>query len=338
MKIWWLFFMLGFCCKTACPLGYNCISNKFRIPIEQSKWRIIYSFNCEPTTSPNPIFQVVNGSSLIEYNEVDLSPNVFTAVPVNQLCDFKYTYLVDLSFNKLNSFDSTFITLKCLSYLKNLDLSNNFISTALTADIFDDQLASQIQSLNLSFNQIPSVETALFIRANNTARFPHLTYLGLAKNSLKEFDLLWPLALPSPRLKVDLKLNRIEKLINQLNKSFKDKLFQYDMTGDRHLDATTNSLQTFSDDNLLIYGIQSAKDFRAFLNKISNYDFRQSNLARVFICYCPPSGLFTVTWYKAFSHMIDLNRPIYQLYCSGSATNINVFNFSCHDVCKNSSK
>jgi hypothetical protein len=104
------------------------------------------------------------------------------------------------------------------------------------------------------------------------------------------------------------------------------------MTGYRRVDVTTNSLQYLDDTNILQYGLYNAKDMRDFLIKISNYDFRQSNLVRTFICYCPPYGLLTVSWYKQIASQLDTTRPIFQLYCKEYSNLVYVFNFPCNVI------
>ena len=102
------------------------------------------------------------------------------------------------------------------------------------------------------------------------------------------------------------------------------------MTGFRHVDITTNSLQYLDDSNMLQYGLLNEYDMRDFLMKISNYDFRQSNLVRTFICYCPSYGLNTVRWYKQVSNQLDTSLPIFQLFCKEFPNLVYVFNFPCN--------
>ena len=128
-----------------------------------------------------------------------------------------------------------------------MDLSNNLIASPLMETDFEDNFAMQIQSLNFSMNRIPFIETKLFIRNDGTSRFTNLRYLNLANNNVKEFDLLWPLLLPSPSILIDLKQNPFEVLTNQMRLSFTDLLFNNPMIGHRYLDATDNKLKYFSD-------------------------------------------------------------------------------------------
>ena len=259
-----------------------------------------------------------------------MAPNYYDKVPSTQLCLFANVYLVNMSNNVLTTLQQSLTTLNCLTFLNTLDFSSNQIKTALSASDFDDTLAAKLVFLNLNNNKIPSIETATFLKSDGSSRFPKLIYLGLSNNMIKAFDLLWPLSLPSPALQVDLKNNPIDALKNELNRQFTDSSFSYAISGNsRFVDVTNNNLQTLSDYNLLKYRIKTAADFKTFLNKVSNYDFRQSNLVPTIFCYCPPNGLFTNTWYTTFSSSLaNANSPIYKLYCS-NMVNMYIFGFSC---------
>lgn len=105
------------------------------------------------------------------------------------------------------------------------------------------------------------------------------------------------------------------------------------MTGYRRVDITTNSLQYLDDSNMLQYGLFNADDMRDFLIKLSNFDFRQSNRVRTFICYCPPSyGLLTVSWFHQISSQLDMTAPIFQIYCKDYPNLVYVFDFPCDNA------
>lgn len=237
-----------------------------------------------------------------------------------------------MSYNYLSSLRNAFVDLRCLTALSYIDFSNNLIATPIMASDFDDAFAAQIGSLNLTKNLIPAIESRAFLRLDGTSRFPDLTYLGLAHNRIKDFDLLWPLTLPSPILTVDVKFNPIARLVNQFGFGYSNSIFRYNMTGHRRVDLTTNSLQYLDDSNMLQFGLFSANDMRDFLHKIANYDLRQSNRVRTFICYCPTYGLLTVHWYRQFSDQVDKSAPIFQLYCKEYPYLVYVFDFPCN-VC-----
>ena len=331
MKLSWAIAFLILCWgKYILTLKDNCTVNKLKIPTDPTNIRTIYQYSCSNIKYFYPFFPAIKGSFEAEYNEVDLSPNFYAILPVNQLCNFKYVYLLDMSFNLLTNLSYAFVHLKCLSSLVSVDFSNNLISSPIRAIDFDDSLAAQLQFINLSNNKIPSIETSAFINKDGSSRFLKLFYLNLARNSIKELDILFPLTIPDPSLKIDLHLNPIEKLVNQMNRSFSDAVFSYDMTGFRVLDATNNKLQYLDDSNLLQYGLNNQDDLQTFLNKISNYDLRQSNLVRTFICYCPPQGLKTVSWYKSFASLIETIYPIFQLYCSNFERSIYILDFPCN--------
>jgi len=310
----------------------NCTVNKFRIPVSARHIRTIFQYSCPLLSwreSTEPILPSIGNAQPYEFNEMDLSQNVFSSLPFEQLCTFKYIYMLNMSSNLIQNLTGGFINLKCLASLTNLDLSKNLISTALLPTDFDDGFASRLQIFNLENNKISNIQTSVFIKKDGTSRFPNLYYLNLAKNLIKKFDLLWPLTLPSPNLFIDLKMNPIGELVNQMGQSFKNPSYIYDMIGNRYVDVTTNRLQFLDDSNLMQYGLQDSRDFRQFLNKISNYDFRQANYVRTFICYCPSGGLYTVEWFKNISFSLDLNCPIFQLFCSNFQTPIYIFNFPC---------
>jgi hypothetical protein len=315
----------------------NCTSNNITISYNSSYTRKIFQFNCYSTA---PVTQMVNPSiplifqpnQTLEYNEVDLSPNRFIVIPFTSLCQLSLIHTLDMSANLLTSLNGLYELGTCLTRLESIDLSNNYITTKFTSSLFDDQFASQLKSLNLSNNRIESVESRAFIKRDGTSRFPVLSYLGLAKNLIIHFDLLWPLTLPASNLLVDIKFNQIETLVNELNMTFGDPMFNNPMKNGRYVDATTNKMQYMDDTNLLQYGLSTPNDFYTFLDLISNYDFRQSNLVPTFICYCPPKGLWTVYWYQGFaSHVYNTSLPIYNLFCS-NYDNKYIFDFPCEVI------
>ena len=58
----------------------NCRIDKVEIPLFRS--RIILTFECYSGIDYNPTIPIDNGSDQREYNELDLSPNLFTELPV----------------------------------------------------------------------------------------------------------------------------------------------------------------------------------------------------------------------------------------------------------------
>jgi hypothetical protein len=296
----------------------NCTSSSIRIAYNSTFFQQIFNFQClgNVLVNANPIFPQSLLSNPDIFNEIDLSPNLYTAVPITQLCAFRFVYKLDLSSNQITSLTNVFRQLSCMNALTSIDFSNNFINSPLLASDFSDTLASQLVSINLTNNRIPSIQSAVFIKNDGTSRFPKLTYLGLASNLIQQLDLLWPLSLPSANLFVDLKTNPIETLVNQLRVSFNQAAFQNGMTGNRRLDASNNRLQYLNDGNLLQYGLQTVDDFYTFITRLQNYDFRQTNLVRTFLCYCPSTGSQTVSWFMSIKPFLNLTYPIYKLYCS----------------------
>lgn len=134
-----------------------------------------------------------------------------------------------MSHNYIGSLRNAFVDLGCLNMLSHIDFSYNLISTPLLASDFDDAFASQIGSINLTGNLIPAIESRAFLRLDGSSRFPELTYLGLAHNRIRDFDLLWPLTLPSPILNIDLKINPITRLVNQFGYGYSNEVFRFDI-------------------------------------------------------------------------------------------------------------
>lgn len=303
----------------------NCIVEKVELPVTPIK-RVILRFECFPGTDSNPSLPTAAGSSPTEFNEMDLSPNFYFSLPYTQLCLFTNVYSLNMSSNSLTSLTDAFKGISCMSALTTIDFSNNFISSPLVASDFDDSIAARLVTLNLNSNQIPSVDSNAFIKSDGTTRFPNLVSLNLANNLIKQFDLLWPMALPQPALRVNLRNNKIDTLTNPTSRSYSDALFVA-MTSGRSVDVTNNPLTTLSDSNLLQYKVNSADGFKQFLNKLSNYDFRQTSNA--FTCSCPSGGLYTVFWYQSISASISpKTAPIYALVCSNIANNY-LFDFPC---------
>ena len=292
----------------------NCILQK----VQNSPITIIFSYKCSPPTQINPAFPT-GGSSPTEFTQLILSPNVYTIVPISDLCQFSNINLLDLSSNAITSTTGLFKSLKCLTSLKTISLANNNIQSSLLSTDFDDTFSSQLQNIDFSNNQIPFIESGVFLKSDDTSRFINLGYLNLKNNQIRQLDLLWPLTIPSTPLFVDLSTNPINTLVNGFNKSY-SSIFSYPVTGFRNVVIQNNQLQAFSDSNLLQYGLQSLSDLSRFLNQISNYDFRINNASNssTIICTCPPLGLQTVSWYKQLLAQSSINTAaiINKLYCS----------------------
>lgn len=292
----------------------SCILQK----VQNSPTDVIFSYQCSQITPVNPTFPT-GGSNPSEFTQLNLSPNVYTSVPLVDICNFTNIYSLDMSANLITSITGLFAKLKCLTKLVKISLASNNIQTGLISTDFDDSLSGQLQYIDLSNNQIPSIDSNVFIKSDGTNRFINLQYLSFKNNQIKQFDLLWPLTIPSTPLLVDLSSNPIYNLINGFNKSY-SSIFSYPVTGARSVLIQSNQLQTFSDSNLLQYGLKSSADLGLLLGKISNYDFRQSNSSNLssIICSCPFSGLQTVSWYKQLLALSSINTGalINQLYCS----------------------
>ena len=166
-------------------------------------------------------------------------------------------------------------------------VSNNRISTPLLKSDFDDKFAEQLISIDLSNNQIPSIDSNLFFKSDGTSRFKTLNYLNLGYNHISTFDMLLALTIPNSNLNFLVNSNPIYTLVNQLNLPYTDSRFAYAGVGNRVINVTSNVLATFSDSNLLQYGLNNQKDLKHFLNKIANYDLRQAlNTVQLTIKMC----------------------------------------------------
>ncbi len=327
---WLLHSHPGLLCSESTVIPGNCTINKFKIPLQFNVMKTIFQFSCYTNTLVNPVFPTLPNSYPNEYNELDLSPNFFTEIPTKQICPYKYVQVLDLSSNLISNLSGVF-DLKCLTSLSQVDLSNNLIEGALEQHHFDDIFAGQLQSLNLSINRLTSIETKTFLNRKGDRRFLNLRYINLANNLIREFDLLWPLLLPSPSMLIDLKRNPIATLTNQLRLSYDDLLLDNPITGYRYLDATDNNLTHIDDSNLIQYGLKNATDFERFLLKIANYDLRSVYSSSRLFCYCDHMGQVTIDWYRNFSTAIGDTRryPIFQLACSNFKEKMFIFDFPC---------
>ncbi len=188
------------------------------------------------------------------------------------------------------------------------------------------------KELDLKNNLIPYVETLVFVNEDGTSRFPNLEYLNLANNRMIFFDLLFPLTMPSPKLKIEATSNPINKLNNTVNLNYALSFFSYAVVGNRSVDLRGNQLTVFDDSNLLQYGLQSANDLQVFLYRISNYDLRQMNSQSIIVCSCSGGSKLTSIWYADLlsKNLVDNSTLISKLYCSNQGQEKTfVLDFSC---------
>lgn len=128
--------------------------------------RVIFRFQCTSGNIQDPIIPLQT-SIPVEFNELDLSPNLFTSVPISQICQFANLYQLDLSYNSITNTSGAFARLgTCLTQLAQLDLSHNLIATPLLASDFSDDIAARLTSLNFAYNFISSIDSAVFYRAD----------------------------------------------------------------------------------------------------------------------------------------------------------------------------
>ncbi len=187
------------------------------------------------------------------------------------------------------------------------------------------------QRLDLQNNQIPYIDTLLFVNSDNTSRFPNLQFINLANNSIVIFDLLFPLTIPSSQMSLNASLNPIGTLKNTRNLNFNLPIFAYPVVNNRNVNLSGNVLTKFDDSNLLQYGLQNPTDLQGFLNKISNYNLLQVNGQSLFICNCPNGSQLTSIWYADLlnKQLVSMSTSISQLYCSNIGTSVYVLNFNC---------
>ena len=290
--------------------------------------QVIFYFQCYSPAPSNQVFPIGAGSlgSIpSEYTQFIMSPNTFTTLPTTNICSFTSVYLLDISYNQLTSITGLFQTLKCLVSLTTLVASNNRISTALSQSDFDDTFAEQLISIDLSNNQIPLIDSNLFFKSDGTSRFRNLNYFNLGYNHIIQFDILLPLTIPTSILNFLVNSNTIYTLVNQLNVPYTDSRFAYPAVGNRVINITSNVLTTFSDSNLLQYGLNNETDLKIFLNKIANYDLRQASNNTGVKCACSGSTDVIPTWYRSLlsTASINLSDNINKFNCS--TYNQNVF-------------
>jgi hypothetical protein len=185
-------------------------------------------------------------------------------------------------------------------------------------------------SIQLQNNQIPYIDTLLFVNSNGSSRFPNLRLIDLSNNSILVFDLLFPLTIPSMQMVLDASLNPIRSLGNFEGLTYNLPEFSYAVVNGRSVNLANNKLTAFDDTNLLQYGLQSENDLQAFLYRISNYDLRQLNGQSTIKCNCPNGSQSTSIWYAdLLAKQLVSNSTISQLYCSNIGTNVFVLNFNC---------
>jgi hypothetical protein len=245
MKVYSLGICICWLCLLFKPTLETCSASQLPL-ITNRNYRNIFIYQCYADTvsieksrigvAEQPTIPETYLKQATQYTELNLSPNLYTSLPISYLCQFKYITALDMSMNQLNSLQNAFITLNCLTALNSINFSSNFIASPILASDFDDNFAAQIQSLNLTNNSISYIESRAFLTSDGTrSRFPQLTYLGLALNKIKVFDVLWPLTIPSSNLQIDMKINPITTLENEFGLTFNNILFAYDMTGNRHV-------------------------------------------------------------------------------------------------------
>ena len=281
----------------------------------------IFYYRCYPPTSNPPFVSITSYGSLpTEFTQLILNPNTYSTLPILDICSYTNINLLDVSNNQLTSVTGVFQSLSCLASLTTLVMANNFITSPIKQSDFSDSIAQQLVSLDLSYNQVQSIDSNVFIKSDGTNRFKNLQYLSLKNNQIMQFDLLWPLTIPPSILNVDFSSNLINSLVNGLSLSYSATVFAYPMAGNRNVNLQNNSLSTFSDSNLLQYGLTSANDLNLFLKKLANYDLRKNSQSSTssIVCTCPSSGSQLVTWYKQLLASGSINLPdvVNQLYCS----------------------
>ena len=310
-----IYIIIKFLINEAASQYSNC--NISRVQYGAAQPQVIFEFQCFSPTSNDPPFPT-GGSLPSEFNQLLMSPNMYTSLPTANICQFINVIRLDVSFNLLTSIAGLFQRLKCLVQLTTLIISNNFISSALVQSDFDDTLSQQLVWLDFSNNQISSIDTKLFFKSDGTSRFSSLQYLNLAFNNIVQFDMLMPLTIPNNNINFSLNSNPVNTLINQLNASYNDIIFAYPAIGNRIVSITNNALTVLDDTNLLQYGLTSRIDLELFLNKIANFDLRQTN-NNIIKCPCTNGTTKLVsTWYKSLlsSSLINQKSLVNQLTCA----------------------
>lgn len=289
-----------------------------------------FRFSCKSINSTKFINPEVPKEAYFIYNPnqfriLDFAFNLYTEIPINQICKFKNVISLNLSHNFLESL-LYFKELRCFINLLKIDLSHNRINNTFEIRM-NDFMAFNLEHIDLSFNSIDYLDTLSFFNSKNQSRFPNLITFKINNNKLKSFDLLIPLSLPSSSLYFDASFNLIRKFENIQKFSFKNKLFHHDIVSSRLIDLANNLIDGsfIFNDHILIkeYGIERASDLEIFLNKIENIRFVNVTIE----CLCPIFDRKFIRWLNEIKANLDENNFIFKFKCSNF--NSYLHNYTC---------
>jgi len=159
--------------------------------------QIIFYYRCYLPTSNPPFVSIQSyGSNPAEFTQLIINPNTYSTLPIFDICNYTNINLLDVSNNQLTSVTVVFQSLSCLASLTTLIMANNVIISPIKQSDFSDSIAQQLVSLDLTYNQVQSIDSNVFIKSDGKNRFKNLQYLSLKNNQIIQFDLLWPLTIP----------------------------------------------------------------------------------------------------------------------------------------------
>jgi hypothetical protein len=90
-----------------------------------------FIFQCYQPDVLNPLLPYVDGSYPSTFDVLELSPNLYTNISSNDLCQFTNIHTLDLSFNQLTTIAGVFKAISCFNQIQNITASYNQITTPL---------------------------------------------------------------------------------------------------------------------------------------------------------------------------------------------------------------
>jgi hypothetical protein len=92
---------------------------------------LIFQFTCDDPTLVNPPLPFNSGSDPSEFNYLQLSPNTYTNISTDDLCQFTNIQTLDISLNLLTTISGVFGAIGCFNQIQVILANNNQISMPL---------------------------------------------------------------------------------------------------------------------------------------------------------------------------------------------------------------
>jgi hypothetical protein len=313
----------------------NTLSNQLKcnqyVEIKKDKSKML-KFSCWSDNSTKFINPDLPKESYLIHNPnqfsiLDISYNLYTEIPINQICKFKNVIDINVSHNSLESL-IYFKELRCFLNLSKIDLSHNRIAGSFEIRI-NDYIAYNLEHIDLSYNSIDYLDLLSFFDSKNQSCFPNLKTFKINNNKLRSFDLLIPLSLPSSVLYFDATFNSIKIFENKYKFLFKNKLFNHDIIASRFINLTKNQIDIdlIINKNVLIeeYNIKRSTDLEIFLNKIENIQL--INTKEQIKCLCPIFDKKFIRWFYEIKTNLDKSNFIFKFKCSNFGSYLH--NYDC---------